>query len=374
MPTRIENDLGRFKKIVQGKVRQNLRKYISNSGMIGRKGKDTVSIPIPQIDIPRFKHGDKGNGGVGQGEGDIGDPLGQGQDDGEGSGKAGSDGGNHILEVDISLDELAQMLAQELELPDIEPKGKEQLETKSSSKVTHRHAGLNQRVVFKPTYKRALIRSLTSGIPLEDLPTKAYPQKSDKVNRFFEDEPNPEANAAVIHMMDVSGSMADEQKEIVRTEAFWIDTWLRHKYKGLVEKYIIFDAKAKEVDEHTFYHTRESGGTRISSAVTLLKHILETDLPPEQWNLYALLYTDGDNWGEDNDKSLELIGELAKVINLFGYTQTNGPYGSGSFYKVLKDSLGDLENIRACDIDEKGEIPDAIKTLFGKGTKQKQLF
>ena len=67
-------------------------------------------------------------------------------------------------------------------------------------------------------------------------------------------------------MMDVSGSMTDEQKEIVRTEAFWIDTWLSSQYDGIETRYIIHDAVAKEVDEHTFYHTRESGGTRISSA------------------------------------------------------------------------------------------------------------
>ena len=70
----------------------------------------------------------------------------------------------------------------------------------------------------------------------------------------------------MIYLMDVSGSMTDEQKEIVRTEAFWIDTWLSSQYDGIETRYIIHDAVAKEVDEHTFYHTRESGGTRISSA------------------------------------------------------------------------------------------------------------
>ena len=67
-------------------------------------------------------------------------------------------------------------------------------------------------------------------------------------------------------MMDVSGSMTDEQKEIVRIEAFWIDTWIKAHYKGVENVYIIHDAAAQEVDEHTFYHTRESGGTKISSA------------------------------------------------------------------------------------------------------------
>lgn len=366
MTNAIGRDLDRFHKIVRGKVRENLKKYISHGELIGRKGKDAVSIPIPRMDLPHFKHGQKGSGGIGQGDGEVGDPVGSGGNPGDGTGEAGSEGGSHVLEVEMKLDELAKMLGETLELPDIEPKGKNTLETQSSRKVTHRHAALNQRVVFKPTFKRALIRSLSSGISVEDLPAKGYPQKPDKVNRFFEDEPNPEANAAVVHMMDVSGSVTDEMKEMVRTEAFWIDTWLKHTYKGLVQKYIIFDAKAKEVDEHTFYHTRESGGTVISSALKEFKSLIERELPPDQWNIYGLLYSDGDNWGEDNKPSIALIEELVEMVNMFGYTQTKSPYGSGDFIKVMNKLAELRENIRSHEVKTKDDIPDALKVLFGK--------
>ena len=79
--------------------------------------------------------------------------------------------------------------------------------------------------------------------------------------------------------MDVSGSMTDEQKEIVRTEAFWIDAWLGQQYRGIEKRYIIHDAVAKEVDEHTFYHTRESGGTRISSAYKAAAELIDRSFP-----------------------------------------------------------------------------------------------
>ena len=121
MSMRIEHDLSRFRQIVKGKIRENLRKYVTHGEMIGRKGRDLVSIPIPHIDIPRFVFGDKQNGGVGQGDGDVGDPVGGQEGDGQdGSGKAGKDAGDHVLEVDITLDELADILGEELELPDIE--------------------------------------------------------------------------------------------------------------------------------------------------------------------------------------------------------------------------------------------------------------
>ena len=81
-------------------------------------------------------------------------------------------------------------------------------------------------------------------------------------------------------MMDVSGSMGDEQKEIVRIESFWIDAWLRSQYKGLESRYIIHDAVAKEVDRDTFFRTRESGGTMISSAYKLCAKMIDDDFPP----------------------------------------------------------------------------------------------
>jgi uncharacterized sporulation protein YeaH/YhbH (DUF444 family) len=80
-------------------------------------------------------------------------------------------------------------------------------------------------------------------------------------------------------MMDVSGSMGDEQKEIVRTESFWINLMAeKSQYKDIEVRYIIHDATAKEVDEETFFKTRESGGTLISSsAFKLCREII--DLP-----------------------------------------------------------------------------------------------
>jgi len=66
----IDQDQRRFKQIVRGKIRENLRKYITHGEMIGRKGRELVSIPIPQLDVPHFRYGKNGSGGVGQGEGD----------------------------------------------------------------------------------------------------------------------------------------------------------------------------------------------------------------------------------------------------------------------------------------------------------------
>src|ERR1035437_173312 len=121
--SKIDRDHSRFRQIVRGKIKKDLRKYMTQGELIGKKGKDLVSIPLPQIELPRFRFG-RNMGGVASGDGEVGDPLGGQTQEGEGTGEAGDQPGEHILEVDMTLDELAKILGEELELPNIQPKGK----------------------------------------------------------------------------------------------------------------------------------------------------------------------------------------------------------------------------------------------------------
>src|SRR5262249_18807340 len=158
---RIEHDLSRFKQIVRGKIRQNMRKYVTHGEMIGRKGRDLVSIPLPQLDIPHFRYGKNGSGGVGQGNGNEGDKVGQGESDG--TGPAGSEPGAHVLEVEVSLEELAAILGDELQLPRIEPKGNDRIEQLKGRYRSMRRVGPESLRHFKRTYMEALRRQISSN-------------------------------------------------------------------------------------------------------------------------------------------------------------------------------------------------------------------
>jgi len=367
MSARIDRDRRRFRQIVRGNIRENLRKYMSSGEMIGRKGKDLVSIPVPQLDVPRFRFGNNGSGGVGQGDGDVGDPIGRGDDE-VGRGQAGGDSGEHILEVDVSLEELAEIMADELELPNVEPKGEANIEEEKARYNSIRRVGPESLRHFRRTYIQAIRRQLISGAYDFDQP-RIIPYKEDRRYRSFTVEPSPQANAVIIYMMDVSGSMTDEQKQVVRTEAFWIDLWLRKNYKGVERRYIIHDAVAKEVDEHTFYHTRESGGTRISSAYRVCRKLVAEQFPSEAWNIYMFQFSDGDNWGEDNRRAYTLLEEhLLPVCNLFGYGQVQSPYGSGEYLTALAERFGEThETLVLSNIVDRSGIYDSIKAFLGKG-------
>jgi hypothetical protein len=366
MVQRIEHDRNRFKQIVRGRIRENLRKYVTHGEMIGRKGRDLVSIPIPQLDLPHFRYGRNGSGGVGQGDGEEGDQIMPGDD--PGPGQAGNQPGEHLLEVEVSLEELAQILGDELELPRIEPKGKANIREQKSRYTGIRRAGPESLRHFKRTYKEALRRQIASNAYDRDKPL-VLPINEDKRYRAWKTIEQPQATAAIIYMMDVSGSMTDEQKQIVRTEAFWIDTWLRSQYEGVEIRYIIHDAAAKEVDEETFYHTRESGGTRISSAYRLCADLIQRHYPASEWNLYCLHFSDGDNWGEDNETCMRLLREeLLPEINLFCYGQVESPYGSGEFIRALRAAFKDQEEkLVLSEIRNKEAIFDSIRTFLGKG-------
>src|SRR5207244_1524709 len=213
----------------------------------------------------------KGSGGVAQGEGEVGTPLGPPKGDDEGG--AGDQPGAHILEVELTMEELAAILGEELELPRIEPRGKKNIVSAKDKYTGVRQAGPESLRHFKRTFKRALKRQISSGVYDPDRPM-VVPIREDKQYRSWKEVKLPQSVAVIIYMMDVSGSMTDEQKEIVRIEAFWIDTWIKAHYQGVENAYIIHDAVAQEVDEHTFYHTRESGGTKISSAYELADKII----------------------------------------------------------------------------------------------------
>ncbi len=366
MSLRIDRDHARFRDIVRGKVRSGLREFISRGELIGKQGKQTVSVPVPQIDIPRFTFGSKEQGGVGQGTGQPGDPVDPGDE--PGTGEAGSGEGEHPLEVDITLDELAEILGQELELPDIEDKGKKHIQSKKQRYSGIRRVGPESLRHFKRSYKEALRRTIASGTYDPARPI-IVPQAEDKRFRSFRIDEAPIANAVIVYTMDVSGSMGDEQKEIVRIESFWIDTWLRKQYDGIESRYIIHDAVAREVDRDTFFRTRESGGTMISSAYKLCADLLEKDYPSSEWNAYVFHFSDGDNWSTDDTVlCVKLLQErLLTHVNMFAYGQVHSPYGSGQFIKDLDEHLPDEPRLLRSRIADRDGIVGSIKDFLGKG-------
>lgn len=359
----IENDLNRFRNIVKGRVRKDLKRYMSSGEMIGKQGDKIVSIPIPEINIPRLRYGKNETGGVGQGEGEEGEAV-----DGAGEGQAGDSAGEHILEAELTLDELAEILAEELELPRIEPKGKKHVTSTRDRYTGISRVGPQSLRHARRTWREALKREIVTGSYNPKHPV-LIPQKEDMRFRSWKSKTEPQSAAAIVYIMDVSGSMGKEQKEIVRLEAFWIDTWLKANYKHLETRFVIHDAVAREVDRDTFFRTRESGGTLISSAYQLTAKIIQDNFPADEWNIYVFQFSDGDNWSTaDTRNCMELLRtKLLPAVNLFCYGQVESEYGSGQFYNDLRGEMVADERVVLSKIPDREAIMGSIKEFLGKG-------
>jgi len=342
MVQKIDLDHTRFRKIVRGAIRRDLKKHVANGALIARRGSKSVSIPLPQIQLPRFRFGTNQGGGVGQGDGDVGDPI-DGKQQQDGQGDAGDQAGEHEMEVEVTLEELAQILGEELELPNIQPKGKRQMTAEVNKYTGLRRVGPASLRHVKRTFKRALKREIASGrygreggvvVPIPD----------DMRYRSWEPKLIHQSNAVILYMMDVSGSMGDEQKEIVRIEAFWIDTWLKSQYKHIETRYIVHDCD-------------------------LCKQIIDAEYPPDEWNIYPLHFSDGDNWsGGDTARCLDLLREsLLPKVNVFCYGQVRSTYGSGQFKNDLDNAFAGSELVITSDIPDKDGIMDSIKQFLGTG-------
>ncbi len=158
--SRIDRDLHRFQDIVRGRIKENLRRYITHGRVDRPPGQGRISIPVPRIDIPRFRYGARTRPGSASARAAEGEDPYRRDSEGEGQGTAGEEPGQHMLEVDVSIDELAKILGEELELPRIEPQGEA-----TSTRPRYRYSGIRR---SGPESLRHFKRTLPRGSAAPD--------------------------------------------------------------------------------------------------------------------------------------------------------------------------------------------------------------
>lgn len=202
-------DQQRHQEKVREVIRQNLPDLVTEENIIMSDGKQIIKVPLRNLEEYRFIHNYQKQKHVGQGDGssEVGDVLGQDspKDNGKG-GKAGDRPGIDYVEADISIEELEDMLFEELELPFIQEKDKDELETESYRFNDIRKKGLMSNIDKKRTILENLRRNATAGTPGIHGITP-----DDLRYKTWEEVVIPHSNAVIIAMMDTSGSMFDSQ-------------------------------------------------------------------------------------------------------------------------------------------------------------------
>ncbi len=164
---------------------------------------------------------------------------------------------------------------------------------------------------------------------LEDLEVKKrrrrlvpYIDPLDVRYSSFTEVEKPNTHAVMFCLMDVSGSMGETHKELAKRFFMLLHLFLDRQYSKVDVVFIRHTHLASEVDEETFFHSRETGGTIVSTALEVMKKIIRDRYPPEDWNIYAAQASDGDNLNSDNAHCQQiLIRDLLPICQYFAYVE-----------------------------------------------------
>jgi uncharacterized protein len=378
MPKRIQEDHKKFRDVISGRTRRELKRLISNGGLVRRRPKGgKMTISIPQIDIPHFVFGDNGEG-IGRGPGKEGDVVGRDPQPGQGEGGAGEDPGEGI-NITIDMDDVYRLMEEDLELPRMKPKPNETFESVKIRYNDISKVGLNSLRHPRRTMMEAMKRLAMTGemdklqyVNNSKIPMKIItPINNDFRYRQFKEIKIPSSNAVIFFARDCSGSMDDYRCDIVSDMSWWIDCWIRRYYKRVERCYFVHDTRAQEVNEEEFYSYRYGGGTMCSSAFRSIADQLENRFPPSNFNVYIFYFSDGDNWGGDNQKMVEIIKEELGPdrINMIGISQICSWRYQDSVKAYIDDSLknGKLNKdyLRTAGIGQDEEASDSDTNSFG---------
>jgi len=180
--------------------------------------------------------------------------------------------------------------------------------------------------------------------------------------------PVPTSKAVMFCLMDVSGSMDEARKELSKRFFILLYMFLTQHYERIDLVFIRHHTQAQEVDEENFFHSRETGGTVVSSALVLMEEIIQARYSPSEWNIYGAQASDGDNWHHDSGRCRELLGDkLLPLVRYFAYVQVaEEEQNLWDEYTQLLDSHRHFAMRKAT---EAAQIYPVFRDLFKKEAK-----
>ena len=202
------------------------------------------------------------------------------------------------------------------------------------------------------------LRQKISSVPFIDTFDLRY--------KNYERRPQPSSQAVMFCLMDVSGSMDQATKDMAKRFYILLYLFLNRTYKNVDVVFIRHHTQAKEVDEHEFFYSQETGGTIVSSALRLMNEIVKKRYSPSEWNIYAAQASDGDNWADDSPGCRELLDkELLPVTRYYSYIEITRRAHQTLWreYEALQASHSNfaMQNIRSVE-----DIFPVFRELFKK--------
>lgn len=395
----------RFLRRFKSQIREAVAKSVSDRGVADLERGEKISIPTRDLSEPVFHHGPGGKRSIvhpGNKEFVAGDRVPR-PKGGDGGSRGSPDGeGMDEFVFELSKEEFMNYFFEDLALPDLVKKQLTAVPEVKRIRSGFVSSGNPSNLHVVRSMKQAIARRLAMAAgPRESLREAeealaelelrglgASPE-ADELRQEIEtlksriaavpfldtwdlryanrtDQPQPASQAVMFCLMDVSGSMDEERKNIAKRFFMLLYLFLTRSYERIELVFIRHHTIAKEVDEENFFSSRESGGTVVSSALDLMHAIIRERYPSAAWNIYAAQASDGDNWENDSPRCRDLlIKSILPMVQYYAYVEIKAeePQSLWLEYEHVKSVSSRFAMQRILNLDD---IYPVFRELFRK--------
>tara|TARA_R110000824_G_scaffold132936_4_gene295576 strand:+ start:1343 stop:2539 length:1197 start_codon:yes stop_codon:yes gene_type:complete len=381
---RAASDRSRHRHKIEKAIKESIKDVVSEESIIGQSGNKKIRIPVRGIKEHQFVYGNnENNKRVGSAQGkDVskGQKIGHKRKKQEAQGnKPGDQPGEEKYEIEMSLEELAEYLFSDLNLPELEKKRFKFITEEKMKRKGKRPYGIRPRLSKKETIKQKIRRkkaAIKAGVHNPDEDERFPFHDSDLRYKHIAPVQKDNTTAVIFFVMDVSGSMTKSKKFLARSFFFLLYQFLNHRYSSVDVVFISHTTEAQEVDEERFFTRATGGGTMASSGLQKVQDIIDKRYHPNNWNIYTFYCGDGENWPSDNEESISLLTQLKEINQMICYTEIGNPKDSGrdslSFFNAFQgDGLWEKviklqdKNFKQVRLTTHDDIWKSFKKLFG---------
>ena len=406
----------RFIRRFKAQIKRAVADAVSGRSIVDIDNGEKINIPARDMSEPTFQHGRGGRReAVHPGNTDFvtGDRIKRPPDAAGGQGGKASDSGEGEDEFafQLSREEFLELFFEDLALPDLVKTQLAKLVDFKSVRAGYTSDGVPTNINVIRSLRGALARRIALRGPhmkrlrevdaeltaLQPAPDEADEESESAPRRLeLEEEvrhlrqriesipfidsfdlrynnrikqPRPTTQAVMFCLMDVSGSMDEERKDIAKRFFILLYLFLTRNYERIEVVFIRHHTVAKEVDEDEFFHSRESGGTVVSSALKLMQDIIRERYPITEWNIYAAQASDGDNWDDDSSTCRDLlISKILPCLQYFAYVEIT-PDAHQTLWQEYQRVAEAYGNFAMRQIDAPSDIYPVFRELFRKRVK-----
>ena len=406
----------RFLGRARVEVKRAVQEAITKRKVADVAGGEKIAIPTRGVSEPIFHHDRKsgthdhvvpGNKKYVRGD-EI--PRPQGGEGGGGREGSPDGGGDDAFEFTLSRDEFLDQFFEDLELPDLVKKSLKDTPIFDLHRAGYTMTGNPSSLSVPRTMRNSMGRRIALRRPklsemdelreqLEEARISGGETEVERITleldrlekrskiipwidpidvryRRFDRVPRPNTEAVMFCLMDVSGSMTEAMKDLAKRFFMLLHVFLTRRYRHVDVVFIRHTSTAEEVDEETFFYSRETGGTIVSTALDKMLEIVRAKYPTDRWNIYGAQASDGDNYGSDSGKCVQLLGgELLPLCQYFAYIEVgdgtggshNGLDRESDLWKAYSEVAPTHKHFQMRRVGDPAGIFAVFHELFAKG-------